>query len=185
MTEFARRQPVPETPGTCWRPMPPSTRFSLRVDVDAAAARAAADPAADLIPIATIPCRAVVRGDWAALWLGPDEQLLIGPDQTGPDLIATVARALHGVAHSLVDVSHRQGALEVTGPHAAALINAGCPLDLDLATAPVTFCSRTILGKAEIVLWRRTDDGFQLQAGRSFMPYVTAFLAVACISTTN
>ena len=174
MVEIALRRPVAVAPGSCWRALPALTRFSLRVDLDAAAARVA-----DLMPIALAPCRAIVRGNWATLWLGPDEQLLIGPDQAGPALIAAVTSALQGVPHSLVDVSHRQGAIEVTGPSAAAMLNAGCPLDLGLAATPVGFCSRTVLAKAEIVLWRRNEDCFQLQAWRSFLPYVTAFLALA------
>ncbi len=34
--------------------------------------------------------------------------------------------------HALVDISHRQFALEISGPHAGAILNGACPLDLDL-----------------------------------------------------
>lgn len=152
--------------------LPPFARYALRVDLaDAAAA------AGNTMPIATAPCRANVRGEWAALWLGPDEQLLIGPDQAGVAFAASVGSALRELPYSFVDVGHRQGAIEITGPHAAALVNAGCPLDLDLAATPVGFCSRTVLAKAEIVLWRRGDDHFHLDIWRSFMPYLATFLS--------
>jgi len=69
----------------------------------------------------------------------------------------------------------------VEGADAAALLNAGCPLDLDEAAFPVNACTRTLLGKAEIVLWRMAPERFHVEAGRSFMPYLRAFLREAAL----
>ena len=85
--------------------------------------------------------------------MGPDEWLLIAED-AAPGIGAKLEAALAGVPHSLVDVSHRQCAIEVSGAGAARLLNAGAPLDLDLAAFPVGMVARTLLLKAEIVLWR-------------------------------
>src|SRR5476649_2364399 len=128
MVDAAVRHPPPAAPGAHWRMAAPLTRFSLRTDVEAAAARAGHQ-----LPLSAVPCRSMVQGDWAALWLGPDEQLLIGPDSTHSLLTSTGSDTLRGLPHSLVDVSHRQTAVEISGPHAVELLNAGCPLDLDLA----------------------------------------------------
>ena len=125
--------------------------------------------------ISQVACRAAVNGIRAALWLGPDEQLLTGPE--GADIAAMLAPALRDLPHSLVEVSHRQIALEVSGPHAAALLNAGCPLDLDLGAFPVGMCTRTVLAKAEIVLWRTSEAVFHIEVWRSFAAYVSQFLA--------
>lgn len=168
------RSAVPLESGSWWRPEPPRARYSLRVDLAAAATRAI-----NGLPLATTPCRAHERGEWSALWLGPDEQLLIGPENGAPAFAAAVAEALRGLDHALVDIGHRQGAIELTGPYAAPLINSGCPLDLRDAAAPVGFCSRTVFAKAEVILWRRAEECWQLQAWRSFMPYVAALLALA------
>ena len=173
MAEIALRRPLPPGPGSFWRTLRPGAQFALRVDLELAATRVAG-----VMPLSRTACRAGSQGEWNALWLGPDEQLLIGPEQAGADFAATVAGALQGVAHSLVDVSHRQSAIEVTGPYATAFINAGCPLDLGLAATPVGFCSRTVFAQAEIVLWRRTEICFQLQVWRSFLPYVTGILTL-------
>jgi sarcosine oxidase subunit gamma len=127
------------------------------------------------LEISQAACRAVVNGEVAALWLGPDEQLLLGPD--GLDLAATLAGGLRELPHSLVDVSHRQTAVQVSGPQAAVLLNAGCPLDFDLSAFPVGMCTRTVLAKAEIVLWRTGAEDFHLEVWRSFAAYVTEFLA--------
>jgi sarcosine oxidase subunit gamma len=165
---------VPIASGAWWRAEPPRARYSLRVDLAGAAARAI-----NGLPLATTPCRANERGDWAVLWLGPDELLLIGPEDDAPAFSAAAAEALHGLDHSLVDIGHRQGAIELTGPYAAPLINSACPLDLRDTAAPVGFCSRTVFAKAEVILWRRAEERWQLQAWRSFMPYVSALLAIA------
>jgi sarcosine oxidase subunit gamma len=58
-------------------------------------------------------------------------------------------------------------------------LSAGCPLDLDLAAFPIGACTRTVLGKTEIVLWRRAQDSFHLEVWRSFATYLTAFLSEA------
>jgi len=65
----------------------------------------------------------------AALWLGPDEQLLLVQQSTGRARCRRCARAWPG-AHALVDISARQMALQVSGTQAADLLNCGCPLDL-------------------------------------------------------
>jgi sarcosine oxidase subunit gamma len=59
------------------------------------------------------------------------------------------------------------------------LLNAGCPLDLDLAAFPVGMCTRTVLAKAEIVLWRTSAEVFHVEVWRSFASYVTEYLAEA------
>ena len=172
MAEVTQRRPPPAATGRLWCLGPPRTRFSLRVDLGAAAERAGAR-----WPLATAPYQSTLRGEWAALWLGPDEQLLIGPESTPVEFINTVDTALREVPHSLVDVSHRQVALAIQGPQAVDLLNAGCPLDLDLTRFPVGACTRTVLAKSEIVLWRRANEEFHVEVWRSFVPYVSGFLA--------
>lgn len=154
--------------------LPPARRFVLRGD---SAARAAAERALG-VPVPALACRAGSNGSRAALWLGPDEWLLIAADE---DAAAEAAlwHTLEGLAHSLVDVSHRQVGVTVSGPQAAMLLSAGCPLDLEPSAFPVGMCTRTMLSKAEVVLWRTGTDEFRLEVWRSFAAYVTEYLAVA------
>jgi len=121
------------------------------------------------------PLRAAEQGPRAALWLGPDEWLLVAED-AAPELGRELEAALGAIPHALVDVSHRQCGIELSGPGAARLLNAGVPLDLDLAAFPVGMATRTVLLKAEIALWRREPERFRLEVGRSFAPYVAAVL---------
>ena len=128
-------------------------------------------------------CRASVDGTRAALWLGPDERLVLGPETLNVEIAGAVEQALRDLPHSLVDVSHRQTALEVRGPQADTVLNAGCPLDLDLQAFPIGMCTRTVLAKAEIVLWRTSADTFHIEVWRSFAAYVSRFLAAAADDT--
>jgi sarcosine oxidase subunit gamma len=111
--------------------------------------------------------------------MGPDEQLILAAAEGGESLGAHLRDALSALPHSLVDMSHRQLALEVSGPTAQTLLNAGCPLDLHISAFPVGMCTRTVLGKADIVLWRTGRDSFHVEVWRSFADYVARFLTEA------
>jgi sarcosine oxidase, subunit gamma len=89
---------------------------------------------------------------------------------------SALEQALVDIPHALVDISHRQFALEVSGAHAATILSGACPLDLDLAEFPVGMCTRTVLAKADIVLWRTQEHAFHLEVWRSFSGYVTGLL---------
>ena len=153
----------------------PAARFVLRGDASAAARTG-------LALGFTLPreaCRAAVQAELAALRLGPDEWLIMAPEAKGRGLAERVREALGDMPHALVDSGHGSAGLVIDGPAAAELLNAGCPLDLRDAAFPVGMCTRTLLGKAEIVLWRTAPETFRLEAGRSFMAYIRVFLLEA------
>jgi sarcosine oxidase subunit gamma len=110
-----------------------------------------------------------------ALWLGPDEWLVI--DENGADLTGPLAGS--GAVHSATDVSHRNVGIIVSGPGAETTLSAGCPQDLSIGVFPIGACSRTLFGKAEIVLFRTDDDTFRVECWRSFADYVFGLLAEA------
>jgi sarcosine oxidase subunit gamma len=176
MTEPASlRRPPLISASPLLRLLPPAARHVLRAAPEALLAAGEALGLSLSMPV----CRASVHGDRAALWLGPDERLLLGADESAADTNARLARALAGQPYSLVDISHRQLGLELNGPHAAVVLATGCPLDLDPQAFPVGMCTRTVLAKAEIVLWRVTGDSFHLEVWRSFAAYVSAVIAEA------
>lgn len=115
------------------------------------------------------------KGGRAALWLGPDEWLVI--DTAGNDPMVDCARAK--ALHSAVDISHRHVAINVSGAGAADVLNAGCPRDLSLAAFPVGAAARAVLGKIEIVLLRTGEDAFRVECWRSFSDYAFTLLAEA------
>ena len=152
-------------------PLAPARQISLRAGKDAMPALAKALG----LTLPDRPKTSTSKGGRTALWLGPDEWLVI--DEAGGDLIADCAKVK--ALHSAVDVSHRNVAIAVSGPAAADTINAGCPQDLSLAAFPVGACSRTVLGKIEMVLLRTGAESFRVECWRSFSCYAFTFLAEA------
>lgn len=121
-------------------------------------------------------CRFSAMGNRAAYWLGPDEWLLQATGENAAAVLASMERALGGQSCSLVDVSHRSDAFALSGSMSAYVLNHGCPLDLSPTAFPVGMCTRTILGKATILLSRPDTETFHIDVWRSFAPYVWQLL---------
>jgi sarcosine oxidase subunit gamma len=152
----------------------PAARFSIR---GGEAAIAAIGEAIGLA-FPREACRASQASGFAALWLGPDEWLLIAEGGDPDELYARLTAAT-GEPVSIVDVSDRQVAIGVSGPKVTEALNAFNALDLDEQAFPVGMCTRTLFGKAEIILWREADDAFRIEVWRSFAPYVFGCLTEA------
>jgi heterotetrameric sarcosine oxidase gamma subunit len=148
-------------------PVQPLTRVIVRADPPTASAIGGMLG----VTLPTEPCHATTSSDRAALWLGPDEWLVLAGEDA--------AFSEPGACASIVDVSHRDTAVSVSGPRAEWAINAFCALDLHPAAFPVGMCTRTVFGKAQIVLWRTGEAAFHIEVARSFAPYVWACLEEA------
>jgi heterotetrameric sarcosine oxidase gamma subunit len=161
----------PDNGAVMLRAAEPAIRLIVRADT----ATAATIGMAIGVLLGTAPCRAVIVRDRTALWLGPDEWLVLAPETES-------ALAQHALAAlgSAVDVSHAYVGIEVSGPRAAWCINAFNALDLDPHAFPVGACTRTLFGKAEIVLWRAEAELFRIEVARSYAPYVRQCLEEAC-----
>jgi len=163
MAEATLRRP-PQLSAVDWlETLPPAARWVLH---GAAEARALAAPAWG-VGFSETACRALRSAERATLWLGPDEYLLLEFAAPGENTLATAAA---------IEVSHRQFALEVSGPHAEVILRGACPLDLHISQFPVGMCTRTLLAKADITLWRTREDAFHLEVWRSFAGYVGGLL---------
>lgn len=115
----------------------------------------------------------------ASMRLGPDEWMLLCAERETDTVVENVSRSLEGIAHSVVDVSHRDVTLDVFGQDTEAVLNSGCPLDLSLGAFPVGKATRTVLGKVEIVLARLSESAWRVTCWRSFGPYVHGYLTDA------
>jgi sarcosine oxidase, subunit gamma len=151
--------------------LPPAERISLR----APAASVAALSKALGVDLPRKPKSSAAKDGRTALWLGPDEWLVI--DEAGKDPLAHLKDI--DALHSAVGISHRNVAFSVSGSAAEATINSGCPQDLSLKAFPVGAASRSVLGKVEIVLLRTAEDAFRVECWRSFSDYVWTFLTEA------
>jgi sarcosine oxidase, subunit gamma len=151
-------------------PAEPAFRMSLRARPDAVSAMSKALGVA--LPVK--PKSSETKGTRTALWLGPDEWLIV---DSAKNPMSDAAKAK--VLNSAVDISHRNTAIIVAGAAAEAALSAGCPQNLSLKAFPVGACSRTILGKVEIVLLRTDRQAFRVECWRSFSDYVMTYLSDA------
>ncbi|KUM28924.1 sarcosine oxidase subunit gamma [Mesorhizobium loti] len=164
-------------PGVKVEILPPAERISLR----APEASVAALSKALGLTLPTKPKTSATKGGRTALWLGPDEWLIV--DEAGNDPLADCAKV--SALHSAVGISHRNVAISVAGPAAEVTVGSGCPQDLSLDAFPVGAASRTILGKSEIVLLRTAADAFRVECWRSFSDYVFTLLSEAASDAAN
>lgn len=152
----------------------PRARFSLRVRASGSTA-VLASPASMLLPMPINSCMAT--GSRVVARLGPDEWLLSCREASAEQISADFSHALKATAFSLTDVGHRNVSFRVHGERAREVINGGCPLDLSDAMFPPGSATRTVFGKAEIVLMRTGPAlAYQVECWRSFAPYVYALL---------
>lgn len=151
----------------------PSARFSLRLRAASATELRGSGPFCFDMPLNTC----VVDNSRTIARLGPDEWFLLDAEGETTSLAQALDTRLAGQFFSLVDIGHRNTGLIVAGAHAREVINGGCPLDLSDEAFPAGSATRTILGKAEIILLRPgTQVSYRVECWRSFAPYVHALL---------
>jgi sarcosine oxidase, subunit gamma len=141
--------------------------FLAQVDLRIDAAHAGRAP----VPLPIEPNTAWADGPRAALWLGPDEWLVLGPPMAGPQIVAELGQALGGLHRSIVDVSANRVALELWGMGRFELLSSGCPIDLHPRTWRSGMCAQTLFGRAPVILHERADST-GLLVRPSFADYV-------------
>ncbi len=152
--------------------VPPASHISLRVAAENSGK--ITRPMGLKLPL--LPKSTASKNGRSALWLGPDEWLIIDEDA---EIISDLMGKLTKVDCSAVDVSHRNTAIIVSGASVEDLLSSGCLQDMALQTFPVGSCSRTTFGKIEIVLWRLDEVTFHIEVWRSFSDYLWGYLVDA------
>ncbi len=139
-------------------------RFSLRIGLQER-------EAAGRILGVPLPARIghlAFAGSRTTLCLGPDEWSILTP-------LADVEAIKQGFAgldvpHSLVDTSHRDVGIDLSGPATERALSAACTLDL--CNMPAGSVTRTILNKAQIVLVKHGPDYYRIEVWQSFAEHV-------------
>ncbi|MEP0942962.1 MAG: sarcosine oxidase subunit gamma family protein [Rhizobiaceae bacterium] len=124
------------------------------------------------LELPTEPGQIAKKGSLMAVWIGPDEWLVV--DDKTP--IEELMPRRENANYSATDISHRNVAFTISGEGAANVLNSGSPRDLSLIEFPANTGSRTIFGKAEVVLIRTGRTSFRVECWRSFAPYVWELL---------
>jgi sarcosine oxidase, subunit gamma len=155
---ITRRDPLPSAPAIY-----PSVTISLAPPVKRWSLRARDPKTLEKLAGNKLPRKiGETLGDIACL--GPDEWLwrAIGanPKNMGADQ-----------AVSIVDVSERSVGIVLEGPGARAVLNAGCPLDLERFAIGRTV--RTIYEGVEIILHRESETSWNVDVWRSFAEWLS------------
>lgn len=109
-----------------------------------------------------------------ALWLGPDEWLVVAAD--GEPLVALRA-ALEGRHAAVVDVSDSRTVIALSGPRARDVLAKGCPLDLHPRVFASGRCAQTLLAKAHVILHQIDDaPSYEIYVHRSCTDYLWSWL---------
>ncbi len=161
--------------GVSLSPLQPCERVSLRAEEKAIAALGKTIG----VSLPRKPLTTATKAEISALWIGPDEWLVTAPEGSG--LEAKLNKAKTGL-FSVVSIDHRNTGIKISGPNAVHAINSGCARDLSLDAFPIGAAARTVLSKAEIVLWRLDEHEFRIECWRSFSDYVWKYLMVAARS---
>ena len=156
--------------------LPFVTQINFRADTkDANVMQRLAEALGFALPV--IPNTVAATGDRRALWLGPDEWLLVGPGGQREALAQTLRHGLNGALGAIVDVSANRTLLEIRGPKARELLAHGVPIDLDARSFGRGRCAQTLLAKAPVIVERRDDEAaFHLYVRSSFAGYLADWL---------
>jgi len=114
-------------------------------------------------------------GGRRAIWLGPDEWLVVAADGEERALVAILEEAI-GADGAVVDLSANRTGLELSGPQAAEVLATCMALDLHPRAFGPGRCAQTLLQKAPVIVERRGDDAFLLLVRPSFAAYVAEWL---------
>ena len=110
-----------------------------------------------------------------ALWLGPDEWLLVGWPGSERDMVAELGAALAGEPHSAVDVSANRVAIDLTSADARDRLSRGCGLDLHPREWRDGMCAQTLLARVPVILQQR-PDAIRIFVRPSFAGYLLDWL---------
>lgn len=126
------------------------------------------------------PNTAIAAGALSALWLGPDEWLIVGPDGERQGLLEELRGELANQHAAVTDVSEARTVLLVAGPRARDLLAKGTSLDLHPRAFGPGRCAQSGIAHANMILHQLDDrPTFELYVLRSFADYLWSWLEAA------
>jgi sarcosine oxidase, subunit gamma len=127
------------------------------------------------LPLPLDPNTWTAGGGREALWLGPDEWLVVGPPGSAPAVAAELHRALDGEHHAVVDTSANRTAVELAGAGRFELLAQGCGLDLHRRAWRPGRCAQTLLFRVPVLLQER-DRATRVFVRASFAAHLADWL---------
>ena len=122
--------------------------------------------------------------DRHVLWLGPDEWLVVGPAGSEATLETRCRDVLDG-AGSVVDVSASRTIVELRGPEARVILEAGCAIDLHPRAFHAGSCAQTLVARTAVIVHQLTYEPlYRLFVRSSFAMYLATWLQDASVTNS-
>jgi sarcosine oxidase subunit gamma len=182
----------PEPHQVALREVPFLTQFNLRLRYAAQPPSAAPEtllrlPSTPGLALPSRPNTVHRAADRAAIWLGPDEWLIVTPPGTATEVEGPL-REVTGTAAcgAYTDVSAHSTALRLSGRRSREVLRKVCSLDLHPRVFGGSGCAQTLLARAARVLLVADGepDGFLIFVRASFADYVADWLLDAMAEYT-
>jgi sarcosine oxidase subunit gamma len=126
------------------------------------------------------PNTAEGQGGAVALWLGPDEWLIVTPQGHEAAAAAALAAALAEIHASVVDVSDQRVVITLAGAMARSVLDKGTSLDLEPPAFGPIRCAQTRLARAHVIIHQRDDrPAFDLYVDATFADYLWRWIESA------
>ena len=120
--------------------------------------------------------RSAFEGERGAVWMAPDELLLLLPYAEAPAAAARLGEMLAGQHHLALDVSDMRAVVRLTGPLSGEVLAKGVPCDLSDRAFPPGSARRTTTAGIAVALWRREAETWEIAAFRSHARHLLAFI---------
>lgn len=114
---------------------------------------------------------------YTILWLGPDEWLIITPQDGALPLVGDLRTAIGETFAAVTDVTGGNTLIELSGSAARDLLAKGSPLDFHPSTFGLGQCAQTIMAKTAVTIYpTNAESGYRLVVRRSFADYLGVWL---------
>ena len=123
----------------------------------------------------------VADGDARAVWMSPDELLLIMAAGQAPDAMSAASKKLAKMHHMALDVSDARSVLRLTGALVGEVLAKGAPCDCSDKGFPPGTARRTHLGGLAVGIWRLDAETWEVMCFRSYTHHLQTWLAEAAI----
>lgn len=164
------------------REVPFQTKVVLRVAPDSPGAAALEAALSVPLPATAGQVSATTDGsEVSVLWFGPDDFLVVAPDEAESGIPATrftarLANALGTEPGQVADVSANRTTLELSGPMARHVLDKSCQLDLHPRAFPVGHTVLTQLESTGVFIWRTGENTWRIMPRASFATHVVRWL---------
>jgi sarcosine oxidase subunit gamma len=117
-----------------------------------------------------------------ALWLGPDEWLVVTAPEAEDALAGELEKAIGKRHASVVSVGEGRSVITIAGAEARRVLAKGCSLDLHPRVFAPGQCAQSVLAQATVIVHQTTDEpAFDIYVARSFAGYLWEWLVDASL----